>query len=639
MLRENCNSSLPISETIASFSTAAARVEQSCLRLLGHEELLWKQKSTSNWVSFGDRNTKYFHSKALSKRPRISIRMIKLNDGEWCDNDDDLRAAATEHFSGLFSDRSRSTCTFPILDCFPKLSAADEIRALLNSVAPLKAPGVDGLLAKFFQKHWAVVGDTVCLSASVLYKLVTEIIVRRLQYIIPKLVGHHQISFIVGRNIQENIIINQEIMHSMNLKHDKFGWMAIKVDLQMAFDSLKWSFIRDTILEAAFPTSLSCLLPNHVCNSIEQLIRQFIWKSSHSDSAFPLVKWSTLAQPYKHGGINIRQPFLHNISLLWKVSNALITSPEALWIKVLPIGPIHLWRSSPLVQFNDDLVDTTGDWDWNRLIPILDTTAISHLHGVPSPRSSLGADRFHWLHGLLKVHIQPLLKVVGNRLLQSAHDPACSSCGASAEECRIAADMWNSIPHVRNRNTPTFFQQSLLDWLYENLSCSSLVQIHAPHLTLCYPMVSSGKRISFWAPSFKSFPNSMGTAAHGCLLPKHRWSIVQSELWGVLLGLELAWNHVSVQSFYRLIGSDAFELITSAKADSHLTLVRRIFEFLNRAWQVDFCLIKREANMAADFLAKFPGCADGVLRVFDTAPPAMIGILERDVLGPPYLRL
>ena len=53
-----------------------------------------------------------------------------------------------------------------------------------------------------------------------------------------KLVSLYQVSFVSGRNIQENIIIVNDMIHSMRRKCGKKGYMAIKVDLEKVMTAL-----------------------------------------------------------------------------------------------------------------------------------------------------------------------------------------------------------------------------------------------------------------------------------------------------------------------------------------------------------------------------------------------------------------
>lgn len=48
----------------------------------------------------------------------------------------------------------------------------------------------------------------------------------------------------------------QEVIHSMRNKVGKRGLMAMKADLEKAYDRLSWSFIHDTLLEAKIPIPL-----------------------------------------------------------------------------------------------------------------------------------------------------------------------------------------------------------------------------------------------------------------------------------------------------------------------------------------------------------------------------------------------
>lgn len=70
------------------------------------------------------------------------------------------------------------------------------------------------------------------------------------------LIGEEQSSFISGRQIVDNIVIIQEAIHSMCTKTEKVGFMAIKMDLEKAYDRLKLSFIFETLQLAGFPSPL-----------------------------------------------------------------------------------------------------------------------------------------------------------------------------------------------------------------------------------------------------------------------------------------------------------------------------------------------------------------------------------------------
>ena len=76
-----------------------------------------------------------------------------------------------------------------------------------------------------------------------MYKTTIKIIANRLKTVLPDLVCPHQTSFVPGRHITKNIIIAQEIIHSMRRKTGTQGFMAIKVDLENAYDKLSWDFI------------------------------------------------------------------------------------------------------------------------------------------------------------------------------------------------------------------------------------------------------------------------------------------------------------------------------------------------------------------------------------------------------------
>ena len=71
----------------------------------------------------------------------------------------------------------------------------------------------------------------------------------------------------LGRKGVDNAILVQEIVHSMSRRKGRTGLMAIKIDLEKAYDRLEWSFIRDTLKLLNFPNHLISLIMSCVSTS------------------------------------------------------------------------------------------------------------------------------------------------------------------------------------------------------------------------------------------------------------------------------------------------------------------------------------------------------------------------------------
>ena len=89
-----------------------------------------------------------------------------------------------------------------------------------------------------------------------IYKIITKVIANRFKIIMDKLVTPMQSSFVPGRHITDNIIITQEVVHSMRRMRGKDGYMAVKIDLEKAYDRLNWDFILDTLQDIGIPNRL-----------------------------------------------------------------------------------------------------------------------------------------------------------------------------------------------------------------------------------------------------------------------------------------------------------------------------------------------------------------------------------------------
>lgn len=130
--------------------------------VLYQEELSWFQKSRAQWLHDGDQDTRYYHLKTISRRRRNKISMLRDGNGNWLEDEQQIRSLVNEFYINLFSDDDRddrwsvSPLSFPILDQqhYDSLGVdvlAEKVKMALFGMKLWKAPGPDGLPAGFFQ--------------------------------------------------------------------------------------------------------------------------------------------------------------------------------------------------------------------------------------------------------------------------------------------------------------------------------------------------------------------------------------------------------------------------------------------------------------------------------------------------------
>lgn len=84
----------------------------------------------------------------------------------------------------------------------------------------------------------------ICLS-NVIMKVISKVIANRLKPLMGDLIGHEQASFIPGRQTSNNIVMTQELLHSLHHRKGRKGSMIIKVDLEKAYDRIDWNFLEE----------------------------------------------------------------------------------------------------------------------------------------------------------------------------------------------------------------------------------------------------------------------------------------------------------------------------------------------------------------------------------------------------------
>jgi len=89
----------------------------------------------------------------------------------------------------------------------------------------------------------------ICLL-NVSFKIFTKAATIRINSIAEHIVGLTQTAFIQGRNIFEGVIILHETIHELHCK--KQSGIIFKIDLEKAYDKVRWPFLLQTMWMEGF---------------------------------------------------------------------------------------------------------------------------------------------------------------------------------------------------------------------------------------------------------------------------------------------------------------------------------------------------------------------------------------------------
>lgn len=297
--------------------------------ILHQEELDWFQRSREEWIVSGDRNTKYYHAVTMTRKNANKVTSLKNDEGILIQDQDQIASMVRSYYVKLFTDTEGFILDRSIDNGFPMISEGcwrkfyhpvsyEEIKNDLFSMAPFKAPGPNGLHASFYQKTWDIVGKSIIDNTTnfwstgimpeylndtlvtlipkvnnpelvsqfrpislcnVAYKVITKTMTNKLKSILPVVIGEHQSSFVPGRQISDNILVYQEVLHSMKLKKGHRGIMIWKIDLEKAYDRLSWDFIRNTL----FCLGLNNDWVRNIMACVESPGMSIIWNGKQTD--------------------------------------------------------------------------------------------------------------------------------------------------------------------------------------------------------------------------------------------------------------------------------------------------------------------------------------------------------------------
>ncbi|KAK2662585.1 hypothetical protein Ddye_001159 [Dipteronia dyeriana] len=118
---------------------------------------------------------------------------------------------------------------------------------------------------------------------SVVYKTVAKILAARLKSLLPGLISSHQSAFVSGHFIFDNVMVAFKSLHFISQKKvGKKGLMALRLDMNKAYDRVEWNFLRAVmikmnfyqdwirlVLERVSSTSLSFVLNSRISSSVK----------------------------------------------------------------------------------------------------------------------------------------------------------------------------------------------------------------------------------------------------------------------------------------------------------------------------------------------------------------------------------
>lgn len=129
--------------------------------LLAQEEKLWQQRSHAYWMSSGDKNTSFIHSKASQCNRRNKIEGLRDSHGNICVDNEGILALLVSYYQQLFTTSNPSGIE-AILEVIPHI-VTEKMNAVLTSeftmadvdhalkqMAPFKAPSPDDMPPIFY---------------------------------------------------------------------------------------------------------------------------------------------------------------------------------------------------------------------------------------------------------------------------------------------------------------------------------------------------------------------------------------------------------------------------------------------------------------------------------------------------------
>ncbi|XP_028754420.1 uncharacterized protein LOC114713907 [Neltuma alba] len=237
------------------------------------------------------------------RRQQNLIVKLKDNLDNWIEKEDEIESLIADFYSSLFTSSPQGHFDTVIYYIQPRISdfqnqlltqpiSKIEVKEATFQLGAFKAPGPDGFNGHFYHVFWNEVrvsllkmarsffknGDFVgplnetnlilipkvdvpkmvsqfrpISLCNFAYKIIAKVLANRLRVVLDSCISEHQRAFVPNRLIQDNSIIVHEAFYYLKNKNfgDKFE-LALKMDMNKAYDRLEWNFIEEVMLKRNF---------------------------------------------------------------------------------------------------------------------------------------------------------------------------------------------------------------------------------------------------------------------------------------------------------------------------------------------------------------------------------------------------
>lgn len=262
----------------------------------------WRQRAKARWITEGDTNSHFFHSVASGRRRTNHIANIRIN-GMDIDDPVIIQREFMHFFINKWQKSDATLLNWPIFAAGPAIEqhnahllcaeiSMEEVWAAVRSMGTNRSPGLDGITSSFIKNFWEIVKNEffsaiqdffatglmpehwkhtlivlipkienactpsnfrpISLCQSV-YKIVAKILVNRLKGMLPRLISDEQAAFVPRRSISNHCLLAQEIINKFKHSTSLEGFMALKIDMEQAYDRMNWDALQQVMTLMKFP--------------------------------------------------------------------------------------------------------------------------------------------------------------------------------------------------------------------------------------------------------------------------------------------------------------------------------------------------------------------------------------------------